>query len=64
MAEEKTVNTRYFRDEVDVLIEEAVDFLNKNKQPVEIVKWPTTEWGQIYADYGEKGKYFDKYKKK
>ena len=60
----KTVNTRYFRDEVDVLIEEAVAFLNKNKQQVEIVKWPTAEWGQIYADYGEKGKYFSKFKKK
>jgi len=37
------------------LIERAEKWLNENTYSTKILKWETTAWGEIPADFGRKG---------
>jgi ribonuclease HI len=53
--DKKNVNTKIQPGEqVKVLIEKAVEWLQKNTTQYTILKWNTASWGEIPADFGRK----------
>lgn len=40
--------------EIHAIIDEALEWLRKNKYSCKVIKWKTTQWGEIPADYGRK----------
>ncbi|WP_276355162.1 ribonuclease H [Cohnella caldifontis] len=55
---EKQVATNLARDEttqeVWTLVDRALEWLRANRYDNKLLKWETTEWGEIKADYGRK----------
>lgn len=41
-------------EELFTLIERAEKWLHSNSYPNHIIKWETSEWGEIPADFGRK----------
>ena len=41
-------------DQLFSLVERAINWLNENKYPNQIIKWETEYWGEIPADFGRK----------
>jgi len=53
--EKKNVNTKIQPGEqVKILIEKAVEWLNQNTTQYTLLKWNTASWGEIPADFGRK----------
>jgi len=54
----KTCKTTLERSEatkdIHGIIDDALEWLRKNKYSCKVMKWKTTRWGEIPADYGRK----------
>ena len=56
--QKKVCNTTLLKngesEDVFILVEKAIQWLKGNNYPNVILKWNTSEWGEIPADYGRK----------